>query len=433
MTSSTADDDFLAGRTPDATLVGELDAEDTLAPMRERFHVPRADGRDVLYLCGNSLGLQPRGAAVWVEEVMQGWAQLGVTGHFSGRHPWVDYHAFATQGLARLSGAHPHEVVAMNTLTVNLHLMMASFYRPTGRRRRILIERGAFPSDRYAVESHLRVRGVDPDDGLVELTPREGESCLRTDDVCARIGELGDSLALVLLPGVQYYTGEVYDMATITAAAHRAGAFAGFDLAHAIGNVELALHDWNVDCAAWCTYKYLNAGPGAVAGAFIHERHGRDPATPRLAGWWGHDRDSRFAMGPDFVPMPGAEGFQLSNPPILSLAPLLASLALFDEAGMPALRRKSRRQWALMRALLAERFGERVQIITPCAPARHGCQLSLRLHGDARHRRHVFERLESRHVICDWREPDVVRVAPVPLYNSYADVLGFVDTLETVI
>jgi kynureninase len=405
------------------------DEQDPLAHLRDRFHRPQVNGREALYLCGNSLGLQPVGTRERVTEVLDAWASRGVNGHFDGEYPWVAYHAFAREGLAQLTGAAADEVVAMNSLTTNLHLMLASFYRPSGSRRRIVIEAGAFPSDRYAVASHLQVRGEDPKECLVELQPRAGESCLRTLDICAQLGELGDSVALVMLPGVQYYTGEVYDIAGIADAAHGIGARVGFDLAHAIGNVELSLHDWNADFAVWCTYKYLNSGPGSIAGAFVHERHGRSN-LPRLAGWWGHDAQSRFAMGPEFVATPGADGWQLSNPPVFAIAPLLASLDVFSEVGMPALRAKSLRLTAQLRTLLQQKLGDQVEVITPRDPARHGCQLSLRLRGDGDHRKTVFHRLESHDVICDWREPDVIRVAPVPLYNSHIDVFRFVEVLE---
>jgi kynureninase len=407
--------------------VRRLDQTDPLQSFREHFHYPLINGEDTLYLCGNSLGLQPKGAAARVEEVMSSWATRGVTGHFSGDAPWVPYHTQASRGFAALCGAQESEVVAMNSLTVNLHLMMASFYRPSGKRRCIVIEQGAFPSDRYAVQSHLQVRGEDPHTCLVELEPRNGESCLRTEDICERLAELGDAVALVLLPGVQYYTGEVYDMRAIAEAAHEIGAHVGFDLAHAIGNVALSLHDWNADFAVWCTYKYLNAGPGAIAGAFVHERHGRNSQVPRFAGWWGHDDATRFLMGPEFQPMPGAEGWQLSNPPVLAIAPLLASLDLFLDAGMPALLDKSRQLASVLRRLLDERLGEAVEVITPAR--RQGCQLSLRLRGDGDHRKTVFTMLEPNGVICDWREPDVIRVAPVPLYNRYIDVYRFVEVL----
>ncbi|MEO0972139.1 MAG: kynureninase, partial [Pseudomonadota bacterium] len=331
------------GQPIDEALIRRLDDEDPLGALREQFHFPHPAGRGnhgpVLYLCGNSLGLQPKGARTFVDELLSNWATRGVRGHFEGEHPFAPYHEFARDGLGRLVGGGPLEVVAMNTLTVNLHLMLASFYRPTATRRRIVIERGAFPSDRYALVSHLAARGLDVDDALVELAPREGEQCLRTQDICTQLEALGDTLATVMLPGVQYYTGEVYDLATITETAHRCGATAGFDLAHAIGNVPLQLHDWDVDYAVWCSYKYLNSGPGAVAGAFVHERHAHS-ALPRFAGWWGHDAESRFRMGPEFVATPGADGWQLSNPPVLALAPLLASLELFDQARMDRLHHK---------------------------------------------------------------------------------------------
>ncbi len=416
----------------DLRRVRELDREDPLAGFREQFHFPQADGEEVLYLCGNSLGLQPRRARAYVDELMTSWAERGVEGHFEGAHPFAPYHEFAREGLARVVGAKPIEVVAMNSLTVNLHLMLASFYRPDGKRRRMVIEQGAFPSDRYALVSHLQVRGMNPDVDLVELAPREGEQCLRTEDICAQLDALGDTLATVMLPGVQYYTGEVYDMATIVETAHRCGATVGFDLAHAVGNVPLALHEWNADYAVWCTYKYLNSGPGAVAGAFVHERHAHSD-LPRLAGWWGHDAASRFKMGPQFQPTPGADGWQLSNPPVLALAPVLASLEVFDAAGMTRLREKALRQWALTYALLRNRLGDLVEIITPTSPARHGCQLSLRLRGDTAHRRDVFAHLTSAHVVCDWREPDVIRVAAAPLYNRYEDLWRFVEVLVSLL
>ncbi|MEO0420780.1 MAG: kynureninase [Pseudomonadota bacterium] len=413
----------------DQAFAQRLDQEDELASFRDRFHFPRNGEEPVLYLCGNSLGLQPRTTRSYVEELLTSWAERGVEGHFEGERPFAPYHEFARDGLARLVGAEPIEVVAMNSLTVNLHLMLASFYQPQGRRRRMVIERGAFPSDRYALLSHLQVRGMDPEQDLVELAPREGEQCLRTEDICAELESLGDSLATVMLPGVQYYTGEVYDMASIAETAHRCGATVGFDLAHAIGNIPLALHDWQADYAVWCSYKYLNSGPGAVAGAFVHERHAHT-ALPRFAGWWGHDASNRFKMGPEFSATPGADGWQLSNPPVLALAPVLASLEVFDAAGMTRLREKALRQWSLMYALLRNRLGELVEIITPEQAQRHGCQLSLRLRGDTAHRRDVFARLAAAHVVCDWREPDVIRVAAAPLYNRYEDVWRFVEVLH---
>ncbi len=404
-----------------------LDAQDPLAAMRAEFALPPgAGGQPQLYLAGNSLGLQPKRAAVYVREELKDWETLGVEGHFHGRRPWVSYHETLTPLAARLVGASPLEVVHMNTLTVNLHLLMVSFYRPTAGRHRIVIERPAFPSDRYAVVSQIRYHGYDETDALIEIAPREGECALRPEDIERVIDEHGDSVALILLPGVQYYSGQVFDMAGITALGRAKGCTVGFDLAHAAGNVRLALHDWNVDFAAWCTYKYLNSGPGAIGGVFVHERYARDDTLPRFAGWWGHDPASRFRMGPDFAPMPGAEGWQLSNPPILALAPVLASLELFDAAGMDALLEKSRRLTGYFDWLVGQRLAGRVDIITP---ASRGCQLSLRLNEPERGR-DMQAQLVARDVICDWREPDVIRVAPVPLYNRYLDVYEFVETLH---
>ena len=324
-------------------LAAELDRDDPLAGYRERFHIPRsADGGEVAYLCGNSLGLAPRNAREYVDRELLAWQERGVGGHFKHDRPWVSFHELFTDPLCRVVGGRPHEVVAMNTLTVNLHLMLTSFYRPQPGRFRVLVGHAGFPSDRYAIRSQIALRGFAPDDALVVASPRPGEHTLRTDDVIGLIERQRSELTLVLMDGVNYYTGELIDIPAITDAAHRHGALAGFDLAHAAGNVPLALHDWGVDFAAWCSYKYLNGGPGCVAGCFVHERHGlRDDSVPRLAGWWGHDKASRFAMGPDFVPIPGVEGWQLSNPPLFSLAALLASLELFSEVGMDRLRAKS--------------------------------------------------------------------------------------------
>jgi kynureninase len=330
-------------------------------------------------------------------------------------------------------GAGIQEVVNMNSLTVNLHLMLVSFYRPTAARNRILIERGAFPSDRYAAASHIRFHGFDPDTSLVELAPSGNRRSLAMDEVEAVIRAEGEHLALVLLPGVQYSSGQVFDMARLARAAHAVGAVAGFDLAHAVGNLPLLLHDWNLDFAVWCNYKYMNSGPGAVAGCFVHARHAQAFELPRFAGWWGHDKSTRFRMDPEFVPMPGAEGWQISNPPILGFAPLLASLQIFDEAGMARLREKSLQLTAYLEFLLDERLAEQVEILTPRNPAERGCQLSLRIAGTRSRARAVFTRLEQAGVSADWREPDVLRVAPVPLYNSYTDVYRFVDILDSVL
>lgn len=405
-----------------------LDAGDALARFRDRFAIPAAPGGgDQLYFCGNSLGLMPLAAEDAVAEVLDDWRVKAVGGHFDSEHPWMPYHEFLREPLARLVGARPREVVAMNSLSVNLHLMMVSFFRPTSRRHRIVIEKGAFPSDRHAAASQLRFHGLDPETSLVELAPADGSSVFAEGEVEAWLREHGEDVALVLWPGVQYYSGEAFDLASITRAAMDAGAVAGFDLAHAAGNLDLALHDSGCDFAVWCSYKYMNGGPGAVAGCFVHDRH-EGTHLPRFAGWWGHDPKTRFRMEPEFVPAPGADAWQLSNPPILAMAPVRAALEIFDEAGMAALRAKSRRLTAYLQFLLASRLPESVEILTPGEAGRRGCQLSLRLRRGGG--REVFRRLETDGIVCDWREPDVIRVAPVPLYNRFADVHAFVDRLE---
>lgn len=407
----------------------ELDRRDPLASYREQFHIPRhADGTEVAYLCGNSLGLAPRKARECVDREIAAWETLGVEGHFKPDLPWVAFHEAFADHLGRLVGGHPHEVVAMNTLTVNLHLMMASFYRPEPRRFKVLVGHAAFPSDRYAVASQIALRGFSPGGALVVANPRPGEHTLRTQDVLALVERHHAELQLVLMDGVNYYTGESIDIETITAAAHQHRILAGFDLAHAAGNVVLNLHDWNVDFAVWCSYKYLNGGPGCVAGCFVHERHGlATNPLPRLAGWWGHDKASRFAMGPAFAPIPGAEGWQLSNPPLFSLAALLASLELFSEVGMAKLRTKSEALTGFLDRALRELFADRVEIITPADSASRGCQLSVRVKRDARK---AFAALLAAGVVCDWREPDVIRLAPVPFYNRFADVVGCLEVLS---
>ncbi len=407
------------------------DRDDALAAFRDRFRLPLApDGRVAVYLCGNSLGPMPVAAEARVREVLERWATLAVRGHHAGPDPWLHYHAQFAAPLSRLVGAAPAEVVAMNTLTVNLNLLLVSFYRPTRARHRILIERPAFPSDRYAVVSQLRFHGYAPQEALVEVGPRPGEDLLRTEDIVAAIQRERDTLALVLLPGVQYLTGQVLDVAAITRAARRHGAVVGWDIAHAIGNVPLALHDADADFAVWCHYKYLCGGPGAVAGAFVHERHARDATLPRFAGWWGHDAATRFAMPPEFMPMAGAEGWQQSNPPVLALAPLLAALAEFDAAGLPRLRAKSLALTAFARRLIGERLAGRITIVTPAADAERGCQLSLRVAGGPEVGRRAFAGLTARGVIGDWREPDVIRLAPAPLYNGFAEVERAIVALE---
>ncbi|MDZ3799256.1 MAG: kynureninase [Xanthomonadales bacterium] len=407
-----------------------LDAADPLRPFRNEFLVPRHRERDQVYFVGNSLGLQPRGARAQVLEVLDKWAGEAVEGHFSGPTAWMNYHGLVREPLARLVGAQPGEVVAMNTLTVNLHLMMASFYRPTGERPAILIEAGAFPSDRHAVESQIRLHGLDPATDLIEVQPDEPSGTLSMEAIARAIAEHGPRLALVLWPGIQYRSGQAFDLAEIARLAHAQGAVAGLDLAHAVGNLPLSLHDDGADFAVWCHYKYVNAGPGAVAGCFVHERHGASN-LPRLAGWWGHEAATRFRMAPEFVPSAGAEGWQLSNPPVLALAPLRASLEQFDRAGgMAVLRAKSEKLTGFLDSLVRRRLGDVLEIITPAEPARRGAQLSLRVAGGRERGRELFDYLRDTGILGDWREPDVIRISPAPLYNRYSDVLRFVEEVE---
>jgi kynureninase len=407
-----------------------LDAADPLRQYHARFAHPDApDGGKALYLCGHSLGLMPLAARECVTQELDDWARLGVEGHHLARRDWIGYSERLTAPLARLAGAGEHEVVAMNSLTVNLHLLMASFYRPSGRRRCVVIEQGAFPSDRHAVTSQLHWHGL-PGDALVELPSPTDTDGGGERELEALLGERGEDIALVLWPGVQYRSGRAFDLRRIAAAAHAAGACCGFDLAHSIGNMPLALHADGADFAVWCSYKYLNAGPGAIGGAFVHERHAR-AALPGLAGWWGHDPETRFRMGPEFVPARGAAGWQVSNPPILSTAPLLASLAIFDSAGMEALRAKSLQMGSLLVAELDSRFAEEVELLTPRAAAQRGSQLSLRLRGGRDRGRGVFEAMGRAGAVMDWREPDVLRLSFVPLYNRFADVARFCELLAS--
>lgn len=407
----------------------DCDAADILAPYRRQFEIPRSStGAELTYLCGHSLGLAPRTALDYVSEELAEWAQLGVSGHHTATRPWIDYAQNFTKGLAQLAGAQPGEVVVMNSLTVNLHLMMASFYRPVGMRDKVLIESGAFSSDRHAILGQLAWHKLDADDTLVEIAPRAGEETLRVEDIEAKIAAIGSELAMVLWPGVQYRTGQAFDCARITRAAQAAGAIVGFDMAHAIGNLPLALHDWSVDFAVWCSYKYLNAGPGAIGGCFVHEKHfANSPA--RLSGWWGHDPNTRFQMQPEFKPAAGAAGWAVSNPPIFSAAPLLASLEIFRSAGIDEIRAKSLRLTAYAERLLIERCGADITIITPSAPEERGCQLSVRIAGGPRRGRRIFDALGDKGIVCDWREPDIIRVAPVPLYNRFIDVFRLVEEL----
>jgi len=395
------------------------DAADPLASFREEFEWPTDEaGRRLTYLVGNSLGLLPKAARAIIAEELDEWALRGVEGHMKARTPWYTYHEFLRDSTARLVGARPDEVVVMNTLTTNLHLMLASFYRPAGRRVKVVMEENAFPTDQYAVASHLRVRGVDPANVIVARA-RPDEATLRTEDLERLFAEDGSEIALLLLGGVNYYSGQLFDLATLAAAAHRAGIMVGYDLAHAVGNVPLSLHAWDVDFAIWCSYKYLNGGPGAPGGCFVHQRHGDDTSIPRLGGWWGNDPRTRFQMRPEFIPRTGADGWQLSNPPILSMAPLRASMELFDRAGLTALRAKSEALTGYLEALLAAIPGSPVRVLTPPAAAERGCQLSLHIAGRGRA---LHDGLRERGIVTDYREPDVVRMAPTPLYNSYRDV-----------
>jgi kynureninase len=405
-----------------------MDERDPLKDFRGRFSFPKTEGGDCVYLCGHSLGLQPKSAAEYIEQELKEWARLGVEGHFQAKDPWMPYHRLLTEQTGELVGAKPHEVVVMNSLTVNLHLMMVSFYRPTRERRKIVVERGAFPSDQYAVKSQIRFHGLDAATSLIELTPRADEACLRDEDIEALIEREGDNIALILLGGVNYATGQAFDMEGITRLGRARGCVVGFDLAHAAGNLELKLHEWGPDFAVWCSYKYLNGGPGCVAGCFVHERHARAWDLPRFAGWWGHDEQSRFEMGPKFQAMSGAEGWQLSNPSIVSLAVLRASMAIFHEAGMERLRAKSVSltgylEFLLNQLLRDQNVSQKFSIITPVERDRRGAQISIRIHQKGRA---LCEGLAREGVLGDWREPDTFRVAPVPLYNSYHDVFRFV-------
>jgi kynureninase len=408
----------------------QQDRADPLAKLRNEFRMPRRpDGTEKVYLCGHSLGLQPKTVAAFVQEELDNWANHAVEGHFESQRPWLPYHERFAPSLARLVGAQPLEVVAMNTLTVNLHLMLATFYRPTRERPKILIEKHAFSSDRYAVASQIRLHEFDPTGAMLEIGPRPGEEAVRTDDVLALIEREGSQIATVMLPGVQFLNGQRFDLRAIAQQARSVGCRVGFDLAHAIGNVPIELHDCGADFAVWCHYKYLNAGPGAIGGCFVHERHARDFNLVRLGGWWGHDKASRFQMPHEMQPLPGAEGWQISNLPILAAAPLLASLAQFDSVGMPALRAKSLRLTAYLESLLRAQLADSLTILTPTDPEARGCQLSLRLKRSASEAHKVFAALEAGGFIGDWREPDVIRAAPVPLYNTFADAWEFAAAL----
>ncbi|MBX9953202.1 MAG: kynureninase [Candidatus Obscuribacterales bacterium] len=407
----------------DLEFARSLDKKDDLANFRKEYLIPKTkDGKEWIYMAGNSLGLQPVNVREYIGAELDDWAKHGVEGHWDARHPWLPYHENLTEMAARLVGAKPIEVVIMNTLTVNLHLMMVSFYRPTKERYKIIIEADAFPSDRYAVDSQAKFHGFDPGSAVIALKPREGEYTLRPEDILQAIEKEGSSLALVMLGNVNYLTGQKFDMKSIAAKAHSKGALAGFNLAHGAGNLHLKLHDDDVDFAVWCSYKYLNSGPGSLAGCFVHERHSEDSSLPRFAGWWGHDKKTRFQMGPNFVPIPGAEGWQLSNPPIFQLAALRASMELFDKAGMANLRKKGDVLTAYLEFLLGDIGGDFFKVITPQDPSQRGSQLSIKLKSQPKD---FVKKLGEKGVICDFREPDIMRAAPTPMYNTFEDVYNF--------
>ena len=422
MMTVSADEDFAQ----------KLDTEDPLRSFREKFHVPLGkDGKPLIYFAGNSLGLMPKAARQIVEQELDDWAKLAVDAHLKAATPWYSYHETLREPTARLVGAQPNEVICMNSLTVNLHLMMATFYRPTKARFKILMEEPAFPSDTYAIKTQIVHHGLDPKDALVLARPREGEFTVRTEDIVDLIEKQGDQLSVVLIAGINFFTGQLFDIPKITAAAQKRGTTVGVDLAHAAGNVPLALHDWNVDFAVWCSYKYLNAGPGAVAGAFVHERHATNRELPRLAGWFGNDPATRFRLHlePEFIPVPSADGWQISNPPILSMAPLRAALSIFDEAGgMGSLRAKAIKLTSYLQFLLESNrpSGSDLTVITPRETGSRGCQLSILVH---EHPKELFGKLEAAGVKCDFREPNVIRAAPTPLYNTFHEVWRFAEIL----
>jgi kynureninase len=414
----------------DETFAKRLDAEDSLRSFREKFHLPLGeDGQPLIYFAGNSLGLMPKSTRKIVEKELDDWAQLGVDAHLEAATPWYTYHENLREPMARIIGANPVEVICMNSLTVNIHLMMATFYRPTKSRFKILMEDPAFPSDTYAIKTQIRHHGLDPKQALVLARPRESEATVRTDEIVALIEKNADNLAVVLLAGVNFFTGQFFDIAAVTAAAQKHGITVGIDLAHAVGNVPLSMHDWHVDFAVWCSYKYLNSGPGAVAGAFVHERHATNTELPRLAGWFGNDPNTRFRMQlePEFIPVASADGWQISNPPIFSMAPLLASLAIFDEAGgMQPLREKSKKLTGYLEFLLERAGTNRFTVITPRDPEARGCQLSILAHESPKE---LHKKLEAAGVKADFREPNVIRAAPAPLYNSFHEVWRFAKIL----
>ena len=414
-----------------AAFAANLDATDELKDYRNRFHIPSANGKSLIYFCGNSLGLQPKSTRAYLEQELTDWQNLGVEGHLHAKNPWLYYHHFLTDATARLVGAKPIEVVVMNSLTVNLNLLMISFYSPTAKRNKIMMEYMAFPSDQYAVENQVKFHGYNPNDAIIELMPREGENCIRTTDILAKIDEHKDELALIMIGGVNYYTGQLFDMATITSHAKNCSSdiVVGYDLAHATGNVKMQLHDWGVDFATWCSYKYLNSGPGGTSGVFVHEKHAENNLLPRLSGWWGNDESTRFKMQKGFIPQQGAAGWQMSNAQVLSMAAHRASLAIFDEVGMDKLIAKSKLLTGYLEFLLLNGKRKDFKIITPEDVAQRGCQLSIVMNENGKK---TFDALTQNGVIADWREPDVIRVAPVPLYNTFEDVYRFAEIFHAV-
>jgi kynureninase len=409
----------------------QCDANDKLKSYRSKFHFPQHDGRDIVYFTGNSLGLQPKTTKSFIEQELNDWAKYGVEGHFMAQNPWLPYHEFLTENMAKIVGALPEETVMMNQLTVNLHLLMVSFYRPTKERYKIICEAKAFPSDQYALQSQVKFHGFKIEDALIEIEPREGEYTIRHEDIYSAIEKNKDSLALVMIGGVNYFTGQVFDMKSIVEAGHKAGAIVGFDLAHGAGNLKLQLHDWNVDFACWCSYKYLNSGPGSVAGAFVHQKHLKNTDLPMFAGWWGHDKKTRFLMDKTFVPMQTAERWQMSNAPVFSMAACRASLEIFAEVGMDALIEKSKSLTAYLEFIVEDINKQKnncLQIITP--KENRGCQLSIVANG---YGKALFNKLMENGVIPDWREPNVIRCAPVPLYNSYEDIYRFGEILKSLL
>lgn len=415
----------------DIDFARELDQNDHLNKFRDRFHIPRDNsGKELIYFCGNSLGLQPKTTRSYIDQELNDWANLGVEGHFDATNPWMPYHEYLTEAMAKIVGAKENEVVVMNTLTTNLHLMMVSFYRPTPTRYKILIEGDAFPSDDYAVSSQLLNHDIDPSEGLIKWTAREGEDLPRMEDLETILKDQGDEIALIMIGAVNYYTGQFFDLTKITELGHHYGCKVGFDCAHGAGNVPLNLHDSGADFAVWCSYKYLNSGPGSLAGCFVHERHANNKDLKRFAGWWGHNKSTRFNMRHDFDPIPGAEGWQLSNPPILSMAAIKASLDIFNEVGIEKLADKSKQLTGYLESLLQDLGNDKVSVITPKNPNERGCQLSIQVKNT---NKNLHSQLTEAGVISDWREPDVIRVAPAPLYNSFTDVYNMVEKLKAIL